>query len=174
MVMGNQFYNIETRVATTGDLAKVPGKAGKRVFVTGTNKFYYWAPNRTWTEESGGGLPYRYYSCQLFQFGTGNAWDNVLGEHTFDDFITWTRLSNGVYSGTLEGAFPADRTMFLYSGFAGGVNASPAISPSFVSVLRADDDTIIVNAMNSSFAPQDGLVAFNLEIRVYDVNYFRD
>lgn len=59
---------------------------------------------------------YKQYTCQLFQEQTNPIFDNVLGNHTFSDYITWQRLDVGTYRGTLEGGFPELKTRFIHSG----------------------------------------------------------
>ena len=168
--MNKFFFNLETNVSNLQDLTMLRGKPGRRAIVGG--RYYYWDnADQEWKIE--GGLPYKYYSCQVNQMGTNNAWDNVLGNHTFDDYITWDRLTTGVYRGTLEAAFPEYRTQFFYSSFSIQANASPG-GFAFRFVDRADDDTIIVHQYDSNLQSIDGLHDFDLEIRVYDSNQLRD
>lgn len=173
--MRKTYFNTEVRVATVADLEFVAGKPGKRAFVEDSEAYYFYAPDRTWKLDDG----YKKYSCQLFQNGSsGTPYDNVLGNHTLSDYITWDRVDTGIYRGTLEGAFPEYKTQFIYSGLVAHavVPASPPEDPytTFVSVRRVDDDTIMVHVSDSNLAYKDGLTAFDLEIRVYYNNSLRD
>lgn len=177
--MTKTYYNIETRVVSVSDLTNVKGKPGKRVYNLENGVTYSWdSVNFSWIPEAPAG--YNYYVCQLFQNGsTGTPYDNVLGGHTLSDYITWERLDVGLYRGTLEGAFPAYKTDFVFSGLVlnpGTIAASPAIETTlrFVGVERVDDDTILVTVTDNVLTPADGLEAFHLEIRVYEANALRD
>lgn len=173
-----KYFNVEIRVATEEVLNNIPGSIGQRALVLATGLFYYWNPTeRTWVVE--GQLDYTHYTCQLFS-GGGYVYDNVLGNHTLPSWINWVRLDTGLYRGTLEGAFPVNRTLFVHPGFAQvgfNQNTSPSSSAvlSFVSVVRVDDDTIFVSQYSAEDrTPIDGLESYDLEIRVYAENNYRD
>lgn len=174
-----KYFNIETRIATLDELGNVTGKPGRRVFVAEANSFYYWSSENTWVLEAG--TDYAYYRCQIFQNGgSGSAYDNVLGEHTLSDFLSWDRLDVGVYRATLEGAFPEYRTDLKYNGLMlnvgnGGVTSPPSVSNvRYVNIERVDDDTILINVLDSALTPIDRLDGLSLEIRVYATNNLRD
>lgn len=175
------YFNYETRIATVDDLNNVPGKIGKRVLDENTGTYYYWL-NGTWTAETSVTPNYTSYNCQVFQFNTSNPYDNVFGTHLLETNptnILWERLDVGVYRGTLEGAFPLNRTQFLYSGTTVqlGLSTSPPISPihTNVSITRVDEHTIILTQIDSATLEAiDGLNEFNLEIRTYFTNSYND
>jgi len=121
---------------------------------------------------------YSVYACQLFQNGTNNPYDNVLGTSDFDGNVTWERMTTGVYRGTLNDAFPEFKTAFIYSGVIAqnAILISPP-SPSgykFVHIERVDANTIMLYLMDSSLTPTDGLSFFDLEIKVYSENSLND
>lgn len=180
--MKNLFYNVEKRVDTLNDLDRIKGSPGKRVFVSENNKFYYWRDEDWYLENSES--DYTSYNCQLFQTNTNNPYDNVLGTHSFSDYITWERLDVGLYRGTLEGGFPAYKTQFIHSGleFNFSIAGSPPSSPpteilnsfKYIYIHRVDDDTIFVNIYKGDLSATDGLDYYDLEIRVYSENVLRD
>lgn len=126
------------------------------------------------------GSNYSSYTCQLFQTGTNNAYDNVLGEHGLSDYILWERLDVGLYRGTLINAFPEFKTFLVYSGLVlnpiSGLVTSPPdpITYNIISVERVDNDTLLVTQVDSELAAIDGLESFCLEIRIYEDNTLRD
>ncbi len=173
------YYNIESRVPTLEVLNQLEGRAGKRVLVEELGKFFYWnKANNVWTREDTVG-DYKNYTCQLFQNGTSDAYDNVLGTHSLSGNITWERLTFGLYRGTLVGAFPALRTQLFYTSIIAPtlLSSSPPGNTIYriVTVQRIDDDTIFVRQVeNSTLNPIDGLYGLDLEIRVYPTNSLND
>lgn len=173
--MRNKYFNVEVRVDTLSELNLIEGSNGKRVLVIENGKYYYWdSINQVWAVESTGVVNYSYYTCQIIQNGTSPAYDNVLGTPTLGGFINWQRVDVGVYLGTLEGGFPANRTMFIYNSIGNGEFKKP-VSMTFRTVQRVDDSTIVVlQVLSSDQSPADGVENMDLEIRVYDSNIYRD
>jgi hypothetical protein len=74
--------------------------------------------------------------------------------------IVWARTATGFYTGTLVGAFPANKTFLLADSL--NVTTAPVIR-----IKRNDDDTIVI-ITHQSGAAQDGLLEdTTIEIRVY-------
>ncbi len=57
-----------------------------------------------------GGSGYKVYTALLTQSGTDAPVATLLGNNTIGD-IVWTRSGEGLYEGTLLGAFPAGKTI---------------------------------------------------------------
>ena len=104
---------------------------------------------------------YKVYSALLSQSGTSNPTATVL-ENTIGN-IVWARADIGRYSGTLTGAFTADKTFILTNGgwksgvYGGWLYFETAYNDSVVS-LQQDA---------SNLSPQDGFSKQEIEIRVY-------
>lgn len=84
----------------------------------------------------------------ISQSGTGAPTDTVV-KNDFGGPIVWARVLSGFYSGTLAGAFPDGKTIFLKS--AAGV-----------SITRQDDNTILI-----STSGDDVLSNMSLKIERY-------
>lgn len=68
------------------------------------------------------------YKVLLTQIGTNNPVATVL-VNTLGGDIVWTRVNVGIYSGTLNGAFPANKTYAI-------------LSSKFLNIIRADDNSV--------------------------------
>jgi hypothetical protein len=103
------------------------------------------------------GRPYKVYTALLSQSGTNAPIATVL-ENTIGN-IVWSRNSNGVYFGTLSGAFTVDKT---------GIMATPSFSNIIVSAIRSDNNSIIIRTSTSGTLSDSGLTNVLTEIRVYN------
>ena len=124
----------------------------------------------------GGGSSYLVYTALLSQTGT-DAPTVSLKENTLGGTVVWTRVTPGVYNGTLAGAFLVDKTIPIPFGTA-PVSYMPignSTLPDFYwTVVRGSDDIIqlIVNDINFSGAElSTALDSYSggllVEIRVY-------
>jgi hypothetical protein len=106
---------------------------------------------------AGGGASYKVYTALLTQTGTDAPVATVL-ENTLGGDIVWSYVEVGVYYGTLEGAFPYDRTFFLMS---------PHGTRNHFIGYDSDDDVIVTT--NNNGVQEDGdLNNTSIEIRVYN------
>lgn len=80
---------------------------------------------------------------------------NTLGD------ITWSRISEGEYRGTLVAAFPNRKVFFTFN-----LDASVSHS-SYITFSRGDDNYITVSTKTSSDIMSDGIFNGYLIIRVY-------
>lgn len=104
---------------------------------------------------------YETYVALLTQSGTNAPVATIL-ENTIGDII-WTRVSTGLYKGTLTGAFLATKTAVYLTN--GGNIAPPAIFNTYADTVntitlksvRADTGTVTDSLVNTA----------TLEIRVY-------
>lgn len=105
--------------------------------------------------------PYKVYTALVDQTGT-NAPTVVVLENTLGGTIVWTRVAAGIYSGTLTGAFPLDKTFTII----GGNYLSPL---HFLRSVRNTDDIIGIIVNNNAGTSVDNILKkTSLEIRVYN------
>jgi hypothetical protein len=100
-------------------------------------------------------LSYKVYSVSLIQTGTNNPVPTVL-ENTLAGNIVWTRTGVGQYIGTLEDAFPLDKT----------------ICPQFP-CFNIVESAIFLNISTNTGRPGGFINAYNLDgnsisIEIYD------
>lgn len=94
----------------------------------------------------------------LNQSGTGAPSETVLNSN-FEESIVWARTSQGVYSGTLTGAFVNPTFVFV------GTPQEPGI----INAYRFSDDVIRVETFDiAGDQIDDLLVNTALEIRIYN------
>lgn len=104
-------------------------------------------------------VEYDSYIALLSQAGT-DAPTAVELENTIG-VIAWTRTDVGAYTGTLAGAFTADKTICL--GFPND-NSGTAI---LFKLGRASDDTVTLEALTEAGVAVDVFSDLAIEIRVY-------
>jgi len=105
-----------------------------------------------WVDNTSGG-GYKSYLALLTQSGTA-APTAIELENTIGS-ILWARISSGLYTATLSGAFPSGKTF---------VRINPSQVGSAAIALRFGDNTITVTT-----ASADGILSLNpFEIRVYN------
>lgn len=93
------------------------------------------------------GVQYKTYTAIVSQSGTSDPTVIVL-ENGLSDNVVWERTSSGTYTGTLAGAFTADKTAFFF--------------PSIMDMVRTSDDVVTMTSAS------DGLITTRtIEIRVY-------
>lgn len=112
--------------------------------------------------------PYLVYSALLSQTGTndptiessdadGNA-NEPLENSLPQGAIVWARTGVGIYTGTLVGAFPADKTFVTIT----------STGTLLFSLTRLSDDGFNMNTKDSTGVLSDGLLlAATVQIRVY-------
>lgn len=108
----------------------------------------------------GGGASYAVYTALLHQTGTDAPVATVLNsaDANYLGDIVWTRLGEGVYNGTLSGAFPQGLT-FCFLGTTGGVCYFNRSSDNVLDLITTDETGTQVE--------DEWLVQAAVEIRVY-------
>lgn len=101
------------------------------------------------------------YTSLLTQSGTSDPTAIVLGTNTVGS-IVWARTSAGVYTGTLSGAFTADKT-WLNAHLSDQSGGTVII----VKLVRTDANTVTLTSLNSSLVATDAFTQISLEIKVY-------
>lgn len=99
--------------------------------------------------------PYDVYTARITQAGSADPVASDIAENSIGA-IVWTRVTDGVYLGTLTGAF-ANNTKVFISNVVGFM------------VLRAgrdNDDRVFIGSYDDTANAADGFTA-ELEIRVY-------
>jgi hypothetical protein len=103
--------------------------------------------------------PYKVYSALISQTGTSDPTLTVLTDE-ITGTIVWTRLSTGVYVGTLTGAFLIAKTFATLQRNADEVNA----------ITRIDNNKLYVttNSTPGGTSVDGSLSSTPLEIRIYN------
>lgn len=103
---------------------------------------------------------YQAYTALLTQSGTGDPTATVLGTNGIGA-IVWTRNSAGNYTGTLTGAFTANKTWLICQKGDG--------SGSFVNGLlsRSSANALTLDVRDNTAAVQDNFTNMSIEVRVY-------
>jgi hypothetical protein len=105
--------------------------------------------------------PYKSYPAVHAQIGTSAPTTTPLISQTNEiGTIVWTRTGVGVYKGTLAGAFPLAKTMFL----ASSTNQTFSIGGDIAII---DVNSIQVRTFSTD-SLNDSISNFSFEIRVYD------
>jgi len=119
--------------------------------------------------------PYLKYVALLSQSGTSAPTATVL-ENTLGGTVVWERNDVGSYTGTLTGAFPADKTFFpaqiAGAGYVRNYITYNTESDHYIRFYNTTDDVLSVflndtatdNSVELSDLPG---VVINIEIRVY-------
>lgn len=102
-------------------------------------------------------LPYKCYCVLLSQ--TGTAAPTVVTLQNTIGTIVWARTSQGLYTGTLVGAFTVDKTFLL---FQGGVQLGS--STDVISAFTRTSANVVTLSTNGS---DDVILKSSIEIRVY-------
>ena len=103
-------------------------------------------------------VPYKIYNAILTQEDTYNPVATVL-QNTLEGVVVWTRDAEGIYLGTLSGAFPTNKTLVQAINSAHKLtdvnnSSSNAIEITTRSLLTGD--------------PTDGFTKMSVEIKVYE------
>src|SRR5581483_8227485 len=104
--------------------------------------------------------PYKKYVALLSQSGT-SAPTVVVLENTLGGTITWTRSSNGYYTGTLTNAFTQNKTWLQSEASDVGGNITNA------RLMWSNVSNVIFNTKDASMSNEDGYTNLSIEIRVY-------
>jgi hypothetical protein len=108
--------------------------------------------------------PYEVYTALISQTNLNDPNTTIL-ENGIGS-IVWTRDAIGVYSGTLTGAFPIDKTaLFIQDDVS---LAKILINPRDTSIVRIDDDTIQIYTYDDTSTLDSVLNNTTIEIRVYN------
>jgi len=108
--------------------------------------------------------PYQVYTALISQSNLDDPNTTIL-ENGIGN-IVWTRDSFGVYSGTLTGAFPIDKTgLFIQDNVS---LSQILINQRDISIIRIDDDTIQIYTYNDTTFIDGVLNNTTIEIRVYN------
>lgn len=103
--------------------------------------------------------PYKLYTALITQLGTNAPTANVLGLNEIGN-IVWARSSAGQYTGTLNGAFTANKTyLYIYSGQGGATEQV---------LVRSNINQVFLGAYVSGLNADSGMNEVSMEIRVYD------
>lgn len=106
--------------------------------------------------------PYKSYTITLSQGGTSAPTIVDTFQNTLSGAIVWARTGVGVYTGTLTGAFTANKTFFQHSN-----SASTGASPNYYILQRTSANIVTLQSSVGS-TPTDGIInAMSIEIRVY-------
>jgi len=102
----------------------------------------------------------RQYAAILNQTGTAAPTATVL-HNTLNGNIVWTRISEGVYKGTLAGAFPEEQTTVFLQGQGAGDHliGGTATSPNEIYIQQ-----------NSGGGVADDFTNVYIEIKIYNNN----
>lgn len=108
--------------------------------------------------------PYKVYTAILTQIGNA-APSAVVLENTLGGTVVWSRTGTGVYTATLNGAFPLGKTtvMPFFGTINGGVNLSQTISG-----VRLDNNSVGIRTSAGSTLTDVLLLDATIEIRVYN------
>lgn len=104
--------------------------------------------------------PYKKYVALLSQTGS-NAPTATILENTLGGTITWSRNLSGNYTGTLTGAFTANKTWFHVTA------SDPAGNAMLADMARVSANTIGLITKNDTLDNVDGWTNISIEIRVY-------
>jgi hypothetical protein len=107
----------------------------------------------------GGAAPYKVYTALLSQSGTDAPVATVL-ENTLGGDIVWSRSQAGVYLGTLDGAFPIEKTFVIITN-TGGQEANCYVNDNNVNYVG------IATSEGADFT-DNLLFKTPIEIRVYN------
>ena len=100
----------------------------------------------------------------LSQIGNAAPTATVL-ENTLGGTVVWSRTGTGVYTATLNGAFPLGKTtvMPFFGTINGGVNLSQTISG-----VRIDNNSVGIRTSAGGTLTDVLLLDATIEIRVYN------
>lgn len=164
-VVGDNSHNHNASTITTNIVSSINGVTndGGNVAIVGTNGISVSSNNTTDTITiSGTAAPYKVYTALLSQSDSSAPVATVLA-NTLSGDIVWTRISTGVYFGTLSGAFTNNLTTVscnygIISGDASIITGSRSNS----NVVRVQT----YKASDKTLSEMKGSLIF-IEIRVY-------
>lgn len=164
-VVGDNSHNHNASTITTNIVSSINGVTndGGNVAIVGTNGISISSNNTTDTiTVSGTARPYLVYTAILSQADSSDPVATVLA-NTLSGDIVWTRISTGVYFGTLSGAFTNNLTTVscnygIISGDASIITGSRSNS----NVVRVQT----YKASDKTLSEMKGSLIF-IEIRVY-------
>jgi len=101
--------------------------------------------------------PYRVYTALITQSGGSAPTITTQLENTLGN-IVWTRSSDGVYVGTLAGAFSTTKTFVSFTNN----------NLCFLAMYANDENTVRIATSNTAGAAADDLLTGSIEIRTYN------
>lgn len=164
-VVGDNSHNHNASTITTNIVSSINGVTndGGNVAIVGTNGISVSSNNTTDTITiSGTAAPYKVYTALLSQSDSSAPVATVLG-NTLSADIIWTRISTGVYFGTLSGAFTNNLTTVSCNY---GIISGDA---SIITGFRSNSNVVRVQtykASDKTLSEMKGSLIF-IEIRVY-------
>lgn len=164
-VVGDNSHNHNASTITTNIVSSINGVTndGGNVAIVGTNGISVSSNNTTDTITiSGTAAPYKVYTALLSQSDSSAPVATVLG-NTLSADIIWTRISTGVYFGTLSGAFTNNLTTVSCNY---GIISGDA---SIITGFRSNSNIVRVQtykASDKTLSEMKGSLIF-IEIRVY-------
>lgn len=111
--------------------------------------------------------PYKVYVAKLAQSGT-DAPTAIVLENTLGGEVVWSYSSEGVYVGTLVGAFPNTEDKF-YTTYITALSATTEMQVAYLDTDSFEVDTVTYGGFGGPATVTDGLL-YNtpIEIRVYN------
>ena len=164
-VVGDNSHNHNASTITTNIVSSINGVTndGGNVAIVGTNGISVSSNNTTDTiTVSGTASPYLVYTAILSQADSSDPVATVLA-NTLSGDIVWTRISTGVYFGTLSGAFTNNLTTVSCNY---GIITGDA---SIITGFRSNSNVVRVQtykASDKTLSEMKGSLIF-IEIRVY-------
>jgi hypothetical protein len=104
--------------------------------------------------------PYKVYTAVMSQSGT-NAPQATILENTIGEII-WSRVSAGIYRGTLASGFTFDK-MALFYGATANLNSGHIFT-----IYREDYNNLIIRTSNQYATADGNFLPNTIEIRIYD------
>lgn len=102
--------------------------------------------------------PYKIYNAILTQDGSSNPSATVL-QNTLGGTVVWTRYAEGIYFGTLTGAFPTNKTLVQ------AINSAHKLTD----VNNSSSNAIEITTRSLLTGnPADGFTKMSVEIKVYN------
>jgi hypothetical protein len=103
---------------------------------------------------------YKRYVALISQSGTSDPTATILGSNEIGS-IVWTRAGAGIYTGTLSGAFTANKTWLVVS------TTDQTGTPTTVRLTRSSANTVLLTTWDGAALPTDLYTNISVEIRVY-------
>lgn len=115
--------------------------------------------------------PYKVYTAILTQASTNNIVESVLFKNTLGGTVTLSRVSTGVYTLVLTGAFPNNKVFITPNIPTAYIDTQG--TKGYYACARSNDDTIYISTVaDDGTTPKDayfvGASKLFLEIRVYN------
>jgi hypothetical protein len=103
-------------------------------------------------------IPYKIYNAILTQSGNSAPVATVL-QNTLGGTVVWTRYSEGLYLGTLTGAFTPNKTLVQATNSTNNVNKVGNTTANYIELSMFDTDLQVY---------ADSFAKLSIEIKVYN------